>query len=161
MISCFHHPSRLSVLHFFQIHFTVFQGLGCKRPMSCKVYCVSTQADCNWSCVTCITWCPARTTQSYVYQTCKLSVKCRMYALQSLCGVSNVSRSLGCSRPYRVSCNHITTCLCVYTRPRANPLKLRSAQHGSSACTTLCDQRVQVIQSEEVQHFTTCNMPLI
>ena len=72
-----------------------------------------------------------------------------MYALQTLCGVSNVSRSLGCSRPYRVSCNHITTCLCVYTRPWANPLKLRSAQQGSSACTTLCDQHVQVIQSEE------------
>ena len=61
-----------------------------------------------------------------------------MYVLQTLCGVSNVSRSLGCSRPYRVSCNHITTCLCVYTRPWANPLKLRSTQQGSSACTTLC-----------------------
>ena len=72
-----------------------------------------------------------------------------MYVFQTLCGVSNVSRSLGCSRPYRVSCNHITTCLCVYTRPRANPLKLRSTQQGSSACTTLCDQHVQVIQSEE------------
>ena len=84
-----------------------------------------------------------------------------MYVLQTLCGVSNVSRSLGCSRPYRVSCNHITTCLCVYTRPWANPLKLRSAQHGSSACTTLCAQHVQVIQSKETQHFTACNMPLI
>ena len=95
--------------------------------------------------------CPNNT--SYVYQTCKLSVNCRMYALQTLCGVSNVSRSLGCSRPYRVSCNHITTCLCVYTRPWANPLKLRSAQQGFSACTTLCNQHVQVIQSKEAHNL--------
>ena len=85
-----------------------------------------------------------------------------MYVFQTLCGVSNVSRSLGCSRPYRVSCNHITTCLCVYTRPRANPLKLRSAQHGSSACTVY-NSVWSTCSSYPIwggTHFTTCNIAI-
>ena len=70
----------------------------------------------------------------------------------------------GCSRPYRVSCNHITTCLCVYTVYTATPGQTLLSSQICASHHCVCCGSVTMLQwptNDPSEGNTCCYLQLI